>query len=135
MLLFECIDVEIAAKITHLNGKTNNKVITKEEKKTYKAKYASTARTTVRMWWLCKFVCHFMELLINEPAKELVPCVQEAYEAQFVPHHVWIVQKLAKQAMKWVGTRQQLLESWQIKSFAEMKATHESMVVLRDALK
>ena len=61
MLLFECVDVEIAAKITHLNGKTNSKVITKEEKKTFKAKYCSTARTVVRMWWLCKFVAHFLE--------------------------------------------------------------------------
>ena len=79
MSLFECVDVEIAAKITHLNGKTNSKVITKEEKSTYKAKYCSTARTTVRMWWVCKFVCHFMDDLINSPEKELVPCVQQAY--------------------------------------------------------
>jgi len=135
MTLFECVDVEIAAKITHLNGKTNSKVITKEEKSTYKAKYCSTARTTVRMWWLCKFVCHFLDLLINSPEKELVPCVQEAYKDQFEPHHVWIVQKLAKQAMKWAGTRQQLKDSWGIKSFDEMKVTQEAMIVMRDALK
>jgi hypothetical protein len=41
---------------------------------------------------------------------------------------------MAKQA-RWEGTRQQLLDSWGIKSFDEMKSTHEAMIVMRDALK
>ena len=73
MTLFECIDVELAANIAHLNGRTNKKVLSKEEQKTWKLPYESTARTCVRMGWLCNFICYFIHELINSPQKEFSP--------------------------------------------------------------
>ena len=72
MKLFECVDVELAMGIAKLNGRTNSKMITKEERSTYKAKYESTARTLVRMSWLCNFTTAMMEGLINTQ-DELIP--------------------------------------------------------------
>jgi len=60
MTLFECVDVELALDIAKLNGRTNSKVISKEEAKTFKAKYESTARTLLRMSWLCNFVTEML---------------------------------------------------------------------------
>jgi hypothetical protein len=65
MTLFECVDVELALGIAKLNGRTNSKMITKEERSTFKAKYESTARTLVRMSWLCNFCCYLIEKLIS----------------------------------------------------------------------
>ena len=72
MSLFECVDVELALDIAKLNGKTNSKHIKKEERETYKNKYESTARTMVRMSWLCNFCTHFIDKLVNTDM-ELVP--------------------------------------------------------------
>lgn len=105
MKLFECVDVEIALNIAKLNGRTNAKMITKEEKATFKAKYESTARSLVRMGWLMNFTCHFLEQVINNPAKELVQACQEGYAVHLGPNHTWIVKKCATQAIKWSGTR------------------------------
>ena len=117
MNLFECIDVELAANIAHLNGRTNTKVLNKEEQKTWKLKYESTARTCVRMFWLCNFVCHILHELIHSPEKEFVPICQEAYQTHFAPNHTWIVRKLAGQAMKFVGTREQIRVAWELQTF------------------
>jgi len=73
MKLWECIDVEIALDIAKLNGRTNTKVITRDERSTFKAKYESSARSLLRMSWLLNFTCHFLNDLINNSTKELVP--------------------------------------------------------------
>ena len=94
MTLFECVDIELALDIAKLNGRTNSKMITKDEAKTFKSKYESTARTLVRMSWLCNFVTELLSQLI-ETDKELVPICQDAYAIHFAPQHPWMVRTLA----------------------------------------
>jgi hypothetical protein len=93
--LFDCVDLEVAMEIAKLNGKNNKSMISNADRVTYKLNYVSTARSLVRMSWLCNFTCHFVSELVNSPLKELVPICQEAYQQHFAPNHTWVVRKVA----------------------------------------
>ena len=133
MLLFECVDVERALDIAKLNGRTNSKMITKQEKSTFKAKYESTARTLVRMSWLLNFTTMLLEGLANTDT-ELVPICQNAYKECFTPHHPWVIRTGAGQAMKFAGTREQERVAWGYESFEELKPFIAAITRLRDTI-
>lgn len=133
MSLFDCVDTELAMDIAKLNGRTNSKNITKDERSTYKAKYESTARTLVRMMWLCDFCCGFIDKLINSDT-ELVPICQESYTRVFGNYHPWIVRTMAQQAFKFVGTKEHARVSWGYDNFDEMKPLLLAMSTLKQTL-
>jgi hypothetical protein len=133
MLLFDCVDVELALGIAKLNGRTNHKMITKEEKSTFKAKYESTARTLVRMSWLCNFSTALIEGLLNTDT-ELIPICQQAYKDHFAPNHPWVVRTAAGQALKFAGTREQARVAWGYESFEEMRPFVTALAKLRDLI-
>jgi len=103
-------------KVAELNGSNNKELLKKEQKGTWQYTYNSTARNTVRMWWLTIFMDHLFDQLLNTD-KELYPIMQDCYAKAFADHHPWIIRTAAGAALYCTGTRAKMMESFGITSF------------------
>lgn len=103
---FSFINMEMEKNIHTINGKDNKKKKLSEDM----IKYASTARSLLRMMWLMTFVKVAFERCRDLPEEKLSTTFASAYDAAFANNHNWMVRNSAKLAMYASEDRKKFIE-------------------------
>lgn len=76
--------------VAELSGKNNTKKLAKSEKDTWQYTYISSARSSVRMTWLCDFNYCFWSALASTD-KETSVIASDAYKTAFGKNHSYMI--------------------------------------------